>query len=186
MKVHELKIWPEYYEPGRTREKTYEVRKDDRDYEVGDLLILKEWNPETGDYTGRKYMSKVTHILRNKKKYVPEGYCILSTRPIPNRMCIDCHNDLDFNVYRYRKKLTMKDALFKWLHAQVLICKECESYVRKTRKELLDKIDDLLGEKHRLVKGERRKDGDYFYELGLNTAKITTLKWLLGIDDQEI
>ena len=59
--IHELKIWPQYYERVKEGLKTFEVRLDDRGFQVGDTVILKEFNPrpvnavddsvETG-YTG--------------------------------------------------------------------------------------------------------------------------------------
>lgn len=42
-KIHELKIWPPYYREVVNGVKTFEVRKYDRDFRVGDILILKEY-----------------------------------------------------------------------------------------------------------------------------------------------
>ena len=42
--THVLKCWPEYYEAVIGGEKTFEVRKWDRPYRVGDTLLLKEYN----------------------------------------------------------------------------------------------------------------------------------------------
>ena len=50
--THELKILPEYFGAVSLREKTFEIRKNDRDYHVGDTLVLKEWDGEK--YTGRQ------------------------------------------------------------------------------------------------------------------------------------
>ena len=41
--IHELKINPLYFDAIEKRLKTFELRKDDRDYKVGDLIILKEY-----------------------------------------------------------------------------------------------------------------------------------------------
>ncbi|EKE9396609.1 DUF3850 domain-containing protein, partial [Listeria monocytogenes] len=48
--VHELKILPEYYEDIVAGRKTFEIRKNDRDFQVGDYLILKEF--KDGNHTG--------------------------------------------------------------------------------------------------------------------------------------
>ena len=40
--IHELKIWPKYYEEVSMGHKTFEIRKNDRDFKKGDTLILKE------------------------------------------------------------------------------------------------------------------------------------------------
>ena len=44
MKIHELKILPEYYDAVRLGDKRFEIRKNDRDYHTGDILRLKEWD----------------------------------------------------------------------------------------------------------------------------------------------
>jgi len=48
---HELKVWPEYFEPVAGGWKRFELRKDDRGFKVGDAVVLKEWDPESG-YSG--------------------------------------------------------------------------------------------------------------------------------------
>lgn len=42
---HELKIWPQYYCRVEDGSKTFEVRKNDRNFQMGDSVILKEWDP---------------------------------------------------------------------------------------------------------------------------------------------
>ena len=74
--THELKILPIYFEEVLTRQKRFELRKDDRGYEPGDRLYLREW--ENGTYTGRELHTKIRYILRNAKEYgLQEGFCIL-------------------------------------------------------------------------------------------------------------
>lgn len=63
--THELKIWPEYYEAVVSGIKTFEIRRNDRGFKVGDTLHLREWNPETRHYTGRTVSVKVTYILKD-------------------------------------------------------------------------------------------------------------------------
>lgn len=43
--------------------KSFEVRKWDRPYRVGDTLSLKEYDPEKLDYTGRETDRKITYLL---------------------------------------------------------------------------------------------------------------------------
>lgn len=38
--IHELKILPEYFEAVTSGRKQFEIRKNDRDFKVGDQLIL--------------------------------------------------------------------------------------------------------------------------------------------------
>ncbi|WP_431808218.1 DUF3850 domain-containing protein [Lysinibacillus sphaericus] len=60
MTVHELKIAPEYFGPVFDGIKTFEIRKDDRGYQVGDLLLLKEY--ENGAFTGNAVLKEVTYL----------------------------------------------------------------------------------------------------------------------------
>ncbi len=60
---HELKAWPAYFEAVKSGVKTFEVRKNDRGYQVGDDLVLNEWSPDKGGYTGRKIHRMITYIF---------------------------------------------------------------------------------------------------------------------------
>ena len=53
MKTHFLKTWPQWFEPIRQGLKMFEIRRDDRNFAVGDLLVLEEFRPGVGEYTGR-------------------------------------------------------------------------------------------------------------------------------------
>jgi len=76
--THELKTWPLYFEAVFMGHKTFEVRKCDRLFEVGDILILKEWYPESKKYTGREIARRVTFILQGGQFGVEEGYVVMS------------------------------------------------------------------------------------------------------------
>lgn len=43
--IHELKIWPQYYCRVADGTKTFEVRNNDRGFQPGDKVILREWDP---------------------------------------------------------------------------------------------------------------------------------------------
>ena len=47
-----LIFWPQYFDAVLLGKKTFEVRKNDRDFSFGDDLILKEFDP-TRDYIDR-------------------------------------------------------------------------------------------------------------------------------------
>jgi hypothetical protein len=61
--VHVLKTIPEYYNSIIDGTKTFEVRKNDRDFLVGDTLFLREYDPETNKYTGRLSLWTIRYIL---------------------------------------------------------------------------------------------------------------------------
>jgi len=75
--VHDLKILPQYFEEVIKGHKRFELRKDDRDYKVGDLLVLREF--KDGKYTGRKAgQFAIRYILRDCPEYgLKDGYCII-------------------------------------------------------------------------------------------------------------
>lgn len=72
--VHELKTLPEYFEAVRNESKTFEIRKKDRPFLVGDFLALNEWNGEA--YTGRALIAEITYIL-DSSDYCKEGFVSL-------------------------------------------------------------------------------------------------------------
>ncbi|EOS7906096.1 DUF3850 domain-containing protein [Enterococcus hirae] len=75
MKIHELKILPEYFEAVTSGRKQFEIRKNDRDYKGNDLLILREWTGES--YTGDLYKAEITYITDYMQK---NGYVVLGIR----------------------------------------------------------------------------------------------------------
>lgn len=79
--IHELKTWPEYFEKVKSGEKRFELRKDDRDYNEGDFLLLREYKNELEGYTGRSFSVQVIYILRNAERFgLMNGYCLMSIR----------------------------------------------------------------------------------------------------------
>lgn len=76
MKIHELKILPEYFYAVRCGDKRFEIRKNDRNFHTGDILRLKEWDGEK--YTGEEIDALVRWILFDWKDAIKPGYCIMS------------------------------------------------------------------------------------------------------------
>jgi hypothetical protein len=92
--VHELKAWPHPFTSVLDGTKTHEYRRDDRGFKRGDVLVLREWDPDPGEpsdelgnvlargYTGRQLRARVTYISRGPMWSIPEGYCVMSIRKI--------------------------------------------------------------------------------------------------------
>lgn len=77
--THELKILPQYFKAVALGHKTFELRKDDRNFQIHDKLILREWS-KLG-YTGRQLERYVSYIFRGNGEYgLSEGYCILGLK----------------------------------------------------------------------------------------------------------
>ncbi len=60
------KIWPEYFDEVISGKKKYELRLNDFEVQEGDSLVLEEWDPKTGEYTGRKTEKKVSYVGKFK------------------------------------------------------------------------------------------------------------------------
>jgi hypothetical protein len=77
--THSLKCWPQYFFPMVMGEKRCEVRLDDRGFDMGDDLILREWRPDTQDYTGHEIKVWVSHILRaGDVPGIQPGYVVMT------------------------------------------------------------------------------------------------------------
>ena len=75
--IHQLKTWPAYYQMIIEDKKTFEVRKNDRNFKEGDYLILMEFDPTTQTYTGREDMFKVGTVLQGELG-LPDDICVMS------------------------------------------------------------------------------------------------------------
>lgn len=86
MQTHELKTDPEVFKAVLDGTKTYEIRKNDRGFAVGDTLVLRETLHTGRDmamgsplvYTGRKVVRCVSHMLTGPIYGLAEGWSILS------------------------------------------------------------------------------------------------------------
>lgn len=76
MTEHKLKIKSEHFSDVINKTKTAEIRYNDRNYQVGDILILNEID-ENGVFTGNNCVVIVTHVL-DDNQYLQTGYVMLS------------------------------------------------------------------------------------------------------------
>lgn len=83
---HDLKTWCEPFARVRSRQKKYEIRKNDRQYMVGDTLKLREWDHTTETYTGEVERVVVTWISYGGVWGLPEELCVMSIEPCPNEV----------------------------------------------------------------------------------------------------
>ena len=89
MRVHYLKTWPAFFAAVKSGKKPFEIRKDDREYDVGDTLILQYWDPakaEDGNpssgYTGDEVRGEVEYLLlaNDCPGGLVEGFCVMGVR----------------------------------------------------------------------------------------------------------
>lgn len=74
---HDLKTWPGPYAAVYHQKKSFEVRRDDRGFKVGDGLHLREWDPNTGEYTGRHCFRMVKYILSGGQFGIEAGFVVM-------------------------------------------------------------------------------------------------------------
>lgn len=95
--THKLKTWPSYFQRVWTGEKTFEVRLDDRGYQKGDGVVLREWDRTVecscghGDhadicakYSGRTITARIGHVMASTpprgsvRGFSGNGYVVFS------------------------------------------------------------------------------------------------------------
>jgi Domain of unknown function (DUF3850) len=84
VKTHELKTVHPHFQDVWTGHKTFEIRWNDRGFQVGDTLVLKEYVANDGYYSGRKIEACVTHILPSEKflSGIKPGYVVMSIKEV--------------------------------------------------------------------------------------------------------
>ena len=87
MKVHELKTINPHFHDIWIGLKNFELRKNDRGFKVGDILVLNEYNPEHDKYIGRNIKATIKHILSGGQYGLSDEYCILSIKVMDLNWC---------------------------------------------------------------------------------------------------
>ena len=124
-KTHELKILPQYYAAVADGTKTFEIRKNDRDYQAGDIVTLKEYNEGTKEYTGNELSFKIGFVTDYGQV---NDYVVFSIQPLKQ--------------YIYVVEKSVVD-IFDGDHEEYIVGtfateKEAEGYVRVSKEETVD------------------------------------------------
>lgn len=89
MKLHELKIKHEYLIDVSLGIKTFELRKNDRDYQVGDLIRFIDIREDDTSkfriepYVDENQLYRITYVLKDVEKYgLDKDYCILAIKKL--------------------------------------------------------------------------------------------------------
>lgn len=72
--VHQIKCLRSTFDLSRDNVKLFEVRRNDRDYAVGDIVEMFEWLPTDG-YTGRFLRGSIVAILQGRYG-LPDEVCV--------------------------------------------------------------------------------------------------------------
>ena len=80
---HELKIWPNFFLAVKHGHKTFELRKNDRDFKAGDIVNIREYATDNKKYTGNNITVEITYVLTDAALFgLKDGYCIFSFKPL--------------------------------------------------------------------------------------------------------
>lgn len=126
--IHELKTWPDYFVHLLDGSKTFEYRRNDRGFKVGDVLHLREWEPlawesgapTNGRYTGRQLRCRVTYVLATSPEFVIMALASSAPAPVPD------------HEREMRESLTGLDAIVEAIrnHTPIRLSPEMEQIVR--------------------------------------------------------
>lgn len=79
-RYHLLKLSPKYFSLVKENIKTFEIRRNDRHYQVEDILVLREWSESTG-YSGNFCVKRVTYMFSDNAEYCLPSMAILAIKP---------------------------------------------------------------------------------------------------------
>lgn len=125
--LHTLLCWPPYFGFILEGIKTFEIRKNDRNFKEGDYLRLREYNPKQegpDKYTGRLLYARIGYILTpdlDNNFGLEPGYCVIGLLPVTGRLvlvkvgellawrelfsnadlCLNCGEDLEYDSGYY-------------------------------------------------------------------------------------
>jgi hypothetical protein len=72
--THNLKIWPQYYCRVQDGTKTFEIRKNDRGFQNGDIVVLDEYDPTPREVSGPPPGLATLTSLSPRTHLEPKGY----------------------------------------------------------------------------------------------------------------
>lgn len=84
MTTHDVKSWAHFFDAIDSGHKKHDLRKNDRNYKVGDFLRLRRYDNINGCYAGPTIVRKITYITSRElpcafsSAVLEPDYCILS------------------------------------------------------------------------------------------------------------
>jgi hypothetical protein len=83
MTTHHLKVWSEYMDDLINGSKTFELRFNDRNFQVGDLLHLREFDRDQAQYLKRELLVKISYILDGSAfDAIKKGFVVMAIKPV--------------------------------------------------------------------------------------------------------
>lgn len=102
IREHIVKCWPVYFDAIDRGDKPFDVRRDDRGYQKGDILVLKKfeprgkfganyvrtdgtWSPRNDGSDAHTIKRQISFILTGGQFGIEPGYVVLGLLEIANR-----------------------------------------------------------------------------------------------------
>lgn len=85
MITHELKCTPEFFSAIKSGKKNFELRYNDRGYKVGEVLLLREYNPMSTTYTGRLVYRQIMYVLDSFPDGLKPYYVVLALAKVSKK-----------------------------------------------------------------------------------------------------
>jgi Domain of unknown function (DUF3850) len=82
MTIHQVKSWSHLFDAIVSGAKAYDLRKNDRNYQIGDELVLARYDNIAGRFTGDVCKRTVSYITSSTTP------CAVSSAVLPNEYCI--------------------------------------------------------------------------------------------------
>jgi hypothetical protein len=82
--THALKTWPTFFKDVESGLKSFEIRKADRNFQLGDTLLLQEFDPEKKSYTGQEWQGHITYVFTDEAFGLKKGYVLLGIKEKEN------------------------------------------------------------------------------------------------------
>lgn len=78
MEIHQKKIIQPYFDLVRYGVKTFEIRKNDCDYQAGDIIILTEFDKQNKQEFYNEITVLIKYVLKDYEFIgITKGYCVL-------------------------------------------------------------------------------------------------------------
>lgn len=77
LKIHNLKIKPNYFKDVVNGKKTFDVRFNDRNFKEGDIVVLEEFDNK--GYTGKYLNCEITYVL-DDPEFCKDHYVVLGIK----------------------------------------------------------------------------------------------------------
>lgn len=83
---HELKCWPPQYEAMRRGDKTFDIRRNDRGFQTGDMVVQKAYDPRARQYLDEEacppLFFEITYVLSGPMYGLREDYVCMALEPL--------------------------------------------------------------------------------------------------------